>query len=159
VEVWYLFGAWVLAAAMNATLTWWGVSVAIASHTPLGSAVVSQETLLKGVPIFIAVLVWVIRLLLIGTFSIAGERIFSMADDVYQPAKRYDNYAPNNPRTPMTRPSPTPSGSYAAQRPQTYAEDSAITGLPFRPSPKPEPSYHPLGASSANSNDNRAIRR
>src|SRR5512137_2347968 len=32
-EVWYLFGAWILAAAMNATLTWWGVSVAIANHT------------------------------------------------------------------------------------------------------------------------------
>jgi len=28
-EVWYLFGAWLLAAAMNATLTWWGVSIAI----------------------------------------------------------------------------------------------------------------------------------
>jgi hypothetical protein len=28
-EVWYLFGAWLLAAAMNAMLTWWGVSVAI----------------------------------------------------------------------------------------------------------------------------------
>ncbi|RPH55526.1 MAG: hypothetical protein EHM81_14500, partial [Chloroflexi bacterium] len=26
-EVWYLFGAWVLAAAMNAILTWWGVSL------------------------------------------------------------------------------------------------------------------------------------
>jgi len=23
-EVWYLFGAWLLAAAMNAILTWWG---------------------------------------------------------------------------------------------------------------------------------------
>ncbi len=29
-EVWYLFGAWLLAAGFNATLTWWGVSVAIA---------------------------------------------------------------------------------------------------------------------------------
>src|SRR5512145_830158 len=33
-EVWYLFGAWVLAAAMNATLTWWGVALALANHTP-----------------------------------------------------------------------------------------------------------------------------
>ena len=24
-EVWYLFGAWLLAATMNAILTWWGV--------------------------------------------------------------------------------------------------------------------------------------
>ncbi|NPV57555.1 MAG: hypothetical protein HPY76_12905, partial [Anaerolineae bacterium] len=26
-EVWYLFGAWLLAATMNALLTWWGVSM------------------------------------------------------------------------------------------------------------------------------------
>ena len=38
-EVWYLFGAWILAAAMNAALTWWGVAVAIASHTNLSSEV------------------------------------------------------------------------------------------------------------------------
>ncbi|MEJ5223349.1 MAG: hypothetical protein WHV44_02755 [Anaerolineales bacterium] len=164
VEVWYLFGAWVLAAAMNATLTWWGVSVAINSHTPQGSAVVPQETLTKGVPIFVAVMVWVIRLLLIGTFSIAGERIFSMADDVYRPAKRYDDYAPNVQRAPMVRPAPTPAparpaNSYAAQRSPVYIDDAASNGLPFRPSPKPEPSYHPLGASSANPTNTHAVRR
>ncbi len=32
-EVWYLFGAWLLAATMNAILTWWGVSMAIVNHT------------------------------------------------------------------------------------------------------------------------------
>ena len=32
-EVWYLFGAWLLAAGFNATLTWWGVSVAIVNHS------------------------------------------------------------------------------------------------------------------------------
>ena len=31
-EVWYLFGAWLLAAAMNAMLTWWGVSVAMVKN-------------------------------------------------------------------------------------------------------------------------------
>src|SRR5512136_3438167 len=49
-EVWYLFGAWILAAAMNATLTWWGVSVAIANHTSLGSAVVKSATIQTVVP-------------------------------------------------------------------------------------------------------------
>src|SRR5512140_631169 len=44
-EVWYLFGAWILAAAMNATLTWWGVSVAIVNHTSLGSAVIDKGTI------------------------------------------------------------------------------------------------------------------
>jgi mannose-6-phosphate isomerase-like protein (cupin superfamily) len=32
-EVWYLFAAWFLAAAFNASLTWWGVSVAMLQHT------------------------------------------------------------------------------------------------------------------------------
>ncbi len=159
VEVWYLFGAWVLAAAMNATLTWWGVSVAIRSHTPMGSAVVSQQTLLTGVPIFVAVLVWVIRLLLIGTFSIAGERIFSMAEDGYSPAKRYDGYATSSSqRTPMYRPTPTVSKAFSPQHPPAYTETSANAGLPFRPSPKPEPSYHPLGA-SANPTNQYVVRR
>src|SRR5574338_778083 len=54
-EVWYLFGAWLLAASFNAMLTWWGVSVAILNHASLsGGAVVSNETLTKIVPIFVA---------------------------------------------------------------------------------------------------------
>jgi len=38
-EVYYLFGAWLLAAAFNAMLTWWGVSVAIVTHTSQGSQI------------------------------------------------------------------------------------------------------------------------
>src|SRR4030067_1058750 len=49
-EVWYLFAAWLLAATMNAMLTWWGVSIAILNHQSLGNAVVSNEMLLKIVP-------------------------------------------------------------------------------------------------------------
>ncbi len=79
-EVWYLFGAWILAAAMNATLTWWGVSVAIATHTSQGAAVIGGDTVQKVVPVFVAVMVWVIRILIIGTFALAGERIFTQAD-------------------------------------------------------------------------------
>ena len=40
-EVWYLFGAWLLAATMNAILTWWGVAIAILSHDSLGGSVLS----------------------------------------------------------------------------------------------------------------------
>jgi hypothetical protein len=57
-EVWYLFGAWLLAAAFNATLTWWGVSVAIVNHSSIAAgSVVSGQTLTKLVPIFVAVMV------------------------------------------------------------------------------------------------------
>ena len=77
-EVWYLFGAWLLAAAMNAMLTWWGVSVAIINHSSLGAgAVISNATLTKAVPVFVAIMVWLIRVLIIGTFSLAGDRLFS----------------------------------------------------------------------------------
>ena len=77
-QVWYLFGAWVLGAAFNATLTWWGVSVAIAEHTGVGEKLMGGE-MKTLIPIFIAVLVWVIRICLIGTFSSAGDRIFASA--------------------------------------------------------------------------------
>ncbi len=68
VEVWYLFGAMVLAAAMNATLTWWGVAVAIRGHNALGAVIIGQETLLEVVPVCVAVMVWVVRIFLIGSF-------------------------------------------------------------------------------------------
>jgi len=80
-EVWYLFGAWLLAAAMNATLTWWGVSIAIINHSSLGAgSVVSNATLTKAVPVFVAIMVWLIRVLIIGSFSMAGDRLFSQTD-------------------------------------------------------------------------------
>lgn len=79
-EVWYLLGAWFLAATMNATLTWWGVSLALLSHQGLGNEILGRDALLSSVPVFVAVLVWLIRVLMIGTLTLAGERIFSMGE-------------------------------------------------------------------------------
>ncbi len=76
VETWYLFGAWFLAATMNAMLTWWGVSVALLEHVPEGAAVLGRETVMTVVPIFVAILVWLVRILLIGTITVAGPRLF-----------------------------------------------------------------------------------
>lgn len=73
-EVWYLFGAWLLAATMNAILTWWGVSLAIVNHQVQSSAVIDPKTITTAVPIFVAVMVWVIRILIIGTLSVAFDR-------------------------------------------------------------------------------------
>jgi hypothetical protein len=129
VEVWYLFGAWILAAAMNAILTWWGVSVATANHIAAGSAIIGRETLVNVVPVFVAVMVWVIRILIIGTFSVAGERIFSVAAD--------DRYAPKTNARPQQRP--------AMPEPRPV--------LTPRPQPRPvlarsEPTYHPVGVTA-----------
>ena len=76
-EVWYLFAAWLLAATMNAILTWWGVSVAILEQGSLGNALVGREALLQVVPAFVAVLVWLIRVLIIGTLITAGSKLFA----------------------------------------------------------------------------------
>jgi hypothetical protein len=79
-EVWYLFGAWFLAAAFNAILTWWGVSVAILQHSAEGGVLLGQTAMMKFVPVFVAAMVLSIRVLLINTFSIAGERLFTLAE-------------------------------------------------------------------------------
>ncbi len=137
VEVWYLFGAWLLAAAMNAILTWWGISIAVLNHETLGNAVVERATLLKVVPIFVAVLVWLSRVLLIGTFSVAGERLFTQTahpTNHSKPRNRSYNRPATNNRPPRRQQTPAPA---------------------FRPAPKPaarpdsiygrnEPSYHTI---------------
>jgi len=148
-EVWYLFGAWILAAAMNACLTWWGVSVAIANNTSQGTAVLSNETIQNVVPVFVAVMVWVIRILIIGTFSVAGERMFAGT------ARRA--YSQQQPAAPRHEQQPRPvrpvSNTATASRPIIAPASS------FRPQPKPasrpentysrsaEPTYHNLMSS------------
>jgi hypothetical protein len=59
---------------MNAILTWWGVSMAIVNHNVTSSSIIDHNTLFKVVPVFVALMVWVIRILIIGTISMAGER-------------------------------------------------------------------------------------
>ena len=128
-ESWYLFAAWLIAATMNATLTWWGVSIAIANHETLGSAVIARQTLLKVVPVFVAVMVWLLRVLIIGLFSIAGDRYFG------QDQLRVE-FAPRQRKAPITSRKPAPaSASRPAPKPTSRA-------------PRPEPSYQPLSASS-----------
>jgi len=73
-ELWYLLGAWLLAATMNAVLTWWAVSLALLGHVGLGNEILGREALLGSVPVFVALLVWLIRVLMIGTFTLADKR-------------------------------------------------------------------------------------
>lgn len=73
-EVWYLTGAWLLGATMNAVMTWWAVSTVLLSHD-LGNEVLSREQLLHIVPVFVAILVWLTRILFIGAVTMAGERL------------------------------------------------------------------------------------
>jgi hypothetical protein len=138
-EVWYLFGAWLLAAAMNAMLTWWGVKAAIVNNPSVSSAVIASDTLVKAVPVFVAIMVWMIRVLIIGTFSIAGERLFSQAEahaaqqgsraaaPLLQPASR------------LTSSRPAASGSF---RPAARPRPAPTYGV------RPEPTYHNVSMSA-----------
>ncbi len=74
-KVWYLFGAWFMAATMNAILTWWGVVIAMQTHTVVSEGMVNATFVTKIVPIFIALMVWVIRVLLVGTFSKKSDQL------------------------------------------------------------------------------------
>lgn len=76
---WYLLGAWLIAGSMNATLSWWAVSLALIGHQGLGNEVIGRDALLTVVPIFVAILVWVIRILIIGNFTVTSGNILSFA--------------------------------------------------------------------------------
>lgn len=84
--VWYLMGAWFLGATMNAIMTWWAVSLTLLNHE-FGNEVLSRAQLLKIVPIFVAVLVWLTRILFIGALGVAGERLLT-APQPEKPARR-----------------------------------------------------------------------
>jgi hypothetical protein len=74
-SAWYLFGAWILAATMNAILTWWGVLLAVQSHAVVSTGLVDEGFVTRSVPVFVALMVWVIRILLVGTLSKKGSRL------------------------------------------------------------------------------------
>jgi len=133
-EVWYLFGAWLIAATMNALLTWWGVSIAIVNHETLGNAVIARQTLLKIVPIFVAVMIWLLRVLIIGLFSVAGEKYFGQEQLNVQFASASEfRKAPVSVRKRAPAMSVNQSGHRPAPKPAAR-------------SPRREPSYQPLSA-------------
>jgi hypothetical protein len=147
-EVWYLFAAWFLAAAFNATLTWWGVSVAILSHNAQGGILLGQTAMMKIVPIFVAAMVLTIRVLLINTFSIAGERMFSQAENR---APRYQNQPNYRPQTTALR---TPSEAPAFPRPAPKPTPTTASRPLYN-----EPTYHPVGMNAQERSDNSNVRR
>ena len=148
-EVWYLFGAWLLAAGFNACLTWWGVSVAIVSHQSAGAGLLSQAALTRGVPVFVALMVWLIRVLIIGTFSVAGERLFTLAEE--RPANPFVRRETPRPQPrPVINPIPTPTYVRPAPKPVPAS---------MRTPPRSEPAYHPVGMTASAREENASVRR
>ena len=127
---WYLFGAWLLAATFNAALTWWGVSIAIASHATISAALVNTQSLTRIVPVMVAIMVWIIRILIIGSLSSALEKLNS------------------NRRTPAgSRAASTPSTGYSSRQEKPAATlrrivPSSRTSTSVAASARMEPTYH-----------------
>lgn len=142
-EVWYLFGAWLLAATMNAMLTWWGVSIALIHHQTLGNEVIARELLLRGVPIFVAVMVWLIRVLIIGTFSVAGERLFSQADIRMVPTSSGAQLPARSFNPKALSPAARQHASMSPQPPKKVSSRSEEYNDPVYNNSRPEPTYHP----------------
>ena len=143
-ESWYLMGAWLLGATMNALMTWWAVNLTLLNHE-LGNEILTREQLLTVVPPFVAVLVWLTRILFIGAFSVAGSTFFQAVvseDDASDypraTARTWSDESelrrmPEGPQRPLRDPgraAPTYVGG--AYRPISRAPRSAPTGLSAR---------------------------
>lgn len=128
-EVWYLMGAWLLGATMNAMMTWWAVNLTLLAH-PLGNEVLSRGQLLEFVPPFVAVLVWLTRILFIGAFSVAGEHLgpedagrSTLWEAASAPAReatgeRERRFRRDDPHVGRDREAPVPSSAGPVVRPQ-----------------------------------------
>ncbi len=125
---WYLMGAWLLGATMNAIMTWWAVNLTLLNHE-LGNEILSREQLLRFVPLFVAVLVWLTRILFIGAFSMAGEHLFETT-----PAPARKSSSAQSARQVSQR-APRPSSAPVAPQP--------VAAAPPRPASPPPPTSAP----------------
>jgi len=148
-EVWYLFGAWLLAATMNAILTWWGISMALQGRDVHSSAIIDKKLMMQVVPLFVAVMVWVTRVLLIGSFSFAMRQsrpsVPTRAPAPYRSAQPIG-------RQPVQAAAPTyeraPQAA-AVHRPQPLPASPSIAPLRASVPTRPEPEYIPDGDAHA----------
>ncbi len=143
--IWYLMGAWLLGATMNAVMTWWAVNLTLLNHE-FGNEVLSREQLLRFVPLFVAVLVWLTRILFIGAFSVAGEHLFDSAET--RPSASAQSQAmPQRARPSLPQQSAPPVPQPRAPRPSGVYRRTPATKQPPQapPSRPPTPAGRPSG--------------
>lgn len=70
--LWAFMGAWLLCATTNAIATWYTISLAIVSNAA-GTAILSTQQLLTVAPVFLALGLWLMRLMLVAGWA-QGER-------------------------------------------------------------------------------------
>lgn len=113
-ENWYLLGAWALAGAMNTGLTWWGVSLAVLNHPVDDVLVMDPMTIVRVVPVFVAVMVWIIRILIIGMLvSVLNKVLYKQP--IEKPASRRQPLGFNARRTIPEGYQPMTTSSQAGQ--------------------------------------------
>lgn len=134
-EDWFLFGAWFLAATMNAILTWWGVSMSIVNHSIISATIIDSETIHLVVPLFVAIMVWITRILLIGSLTLSGQNSTPRSRPSVNTKK---SSSLGNFSSPVTRYGSAISASRSSKRPSSpisrmYNND--------KPNTRPEPEY------------------
>ncbi|MBN2471350.1 MAG: hypothetical protein JXN59_11540 [Anaerolineae bacterium] len=132
-EIWLLTGAWFLGAGMNAVMTWWAVTSALAENPLLGNELISRGDILRVGPIFIAALVWLTRILIIGTFAFAGDHMFSTAG-------QHSGVIESRAR-PVSSSRPAQSNGYAPAQPRAVPKPSERRSLPERSMPLASSAY------------------
>ncbi len=135
-EVWLLTAAWFLGAAMNATMTWWAVTSALSENPALGNELVSREQIVRIVPVFVAALVWMTRIMLIGSMASGGDRF--LASGSRAPAVNGPGRAIRS----------APPASVNASR-QVPLPDRARTGSPSLPEHTRQPAYRETAGAQA----------
>jgi hypothetical protein len=125
--IWYLMGAWMLGATLNAAMTWWAVSLTLLNHD-FGIEVLSRAELLQFVTVFGAALVGLTRILFIGAFSVAGEHLFAPERPVVQ-------QRPQAQAQPRPQPQPVMTERPSAPPPQTPTPEPAVRRRPTPPAP------------------------
>ena len=132
-EDWFLFGAWFLAATMNAILTWWGVSMSIVNHSIMSSKIIDSETIHLVVPIFVSIMVWVTRILLIGSLSLSDQRTTTKSQTRVARQSTHTSVSPRH----------TSSGSTLTARGASLQSKAPVQSNLKQPrfSNRPEPEY------------------
>lgn len=152
-EVWYLMGAWLLGATMNAVMTWWAVSLTLLNHD-FGNEVLSRGQLLKYVPIFVAVLVWLTRILFIGAFTVAGEHIFDFSNSRQTAVKPAPPVQAPAPRPLRAGSGPQPTQQVPTPRPRMATKPQQATPSRTAEVPNFLEEYDPVPAQPTRVNTN-----
>lgn len=139
--VWFLTGAWLLGTIANAIMTWWAVSLTLLSHE-FGNEVLGREALLRYVPVFVAALVWLTRILFIGAFSVAGEDVLGIVRDQNKPERPVEAPAPKLSQPLITTPpvrAAAPPPRKPASSPRPVQQPAGVGAQPLTYEPVHEP--------------------